>query len=347
MCRESVLLLSFVILMASGCACTQQGESAQGQTGKPAGEVVEPPVEVEPVTPSPETPKPPKEDPVSSEPETLPDTLRIATWNVHNYFDTTCDSPSGCGGTNYEPYVTDISYRTKMLSVADGIKRIDADVLLLQEIEKESCLVDVQNWLGVKNYPGYAFGELGTTAGLDVAILTRGTITNVLKYRDQYWIPQADGSQKRLARELLGAEITLPNGISLTAFTTHFVSKATDSEGSRRLGEARLTRDILDTYISEHPGRLVVFGGDLNDFPDSEQIQTLSEDEHLRSVAEKIEGPVTTWGDSATFDYLFYTSPDAENLRSSEVICETYREQGLSSSDHCAVKAIFKMEGQE
>ncbi|MBO4349315.1 MAG: endonuclease/exonuclease/phosphatase family protein [Proteobacteria bacterium] len=341
MLRKSLLPISFFIAILSGCACTQQGDSTHGPVVADPHDQPETPVDTTP----PET-NPPKPDetpqPLPFEDTPLPNTLRIATWNVHNYFDTVCDSASGCGGSNYEPYVSETSYRTKMLSVADGIKKIDADVLLLQEIEKDSCLVDVQNWLGTNIYPSYAFGEMGNTAGLDVAILTRGTITNVITYRDKYWISQPDGSQKRLARELLAAEITLPNGIELTAFTTHFVSKATDAEGSRRLGEAKLTRELLDTYIAEHPGRLVVFGGDLNDFPDSEQIQTLSGDENLNSVADKIEGPITTWGDSATFDYLFYSAEDVQKLHNAEVICDGYRQNGFSSSDHCSVKAVFE-----
>ena len=340
MLRQYLLPISFFIVILSGCACTQQGDSShepsvsnpQGQPQTP----VETPPENDPQNPG-DTPQIP-----AFEDTTLPNTLRIATWNVHNFFDTVCNSASGCGGSHYEPAVTETSYRTKMLSVADGIKRIDADVLLLQEIEKESCLIDVQNWIGTNFYPSYAFGETGSTAGLDVAILTRGTITNVTTYRNKHWITQPDGSQKRLARELIAAEITLPNGIEVTAFTTHFVSKVSDETGERRLGEAKLVRELLDDYITEHPGRLVVFGGDLNDFPDSEQIQTLSGDEQLNSAIDIIQGPITTWGDSVTFDYLFYSAENAAKSANAEVICDEYRKNGLSSSDHCSVNAVFE-----
>ncbi len=337
--RQFRLPISFFIAILSGCACTQQGDSHEPPIPEP---------QVQPQTPADTPPETPPQNPGGTpetppfEDTTLPNTLRIATWNVHNYFDTVCDSATGCGGSYYEPRETDITYRTKMLSVADGIKRIDADVLLLQEIEKESCLIDVQNWIGTNIYPSYAFGETGSTAGLDVAILTRGTITHVTTYRNKHWITQPDGSQKRLARELLAAEITLPNGIELTAFTTHFVSKVSDTTGERRLGEAKLVRELLDKYIAEHPGRLVVFGGDLNDFPDSEQIQTLSGDEQLSSAIDMMQGPITTWGDSVTFDYLFYSAENASKSAKAEVICDEYRKNGLSSSDHCSVKAVFE-----
>ena len=136
---------------------------------------------------------------------------------------------------------------------------------------------------------------------------------------------------------------TLPNGIELTAFTTHFVSKVSDPEGTRRLGEAKLTREILDAYIDEHPGRFVIFGGDLNDFPDSEQIQTLETDERLANVtAGMAPESVTTWNDSVTFDYLFYTAGDKDKRKETEVFCDVYRNNGFSSSDHCAVRTVFE-----
>ncbi|MBR4985316.1 MAG: endonuclease/exonuclease/phosphatase family protein [Proteobacteria bacterium] len=306
-------LISLLCLIAlTGCACTHQ---------------------------DPETPESPGQ---TGTPEPQPKRVRIATWNVHNLFDTVCDSESGCGGSNYEPTVTQTYYQSKVSNVMKGIWTIDADVVMLQEIEKESCLVDVQNSLGTQYYPSLAFGEMGNPAGLDVAILTRGEIQNVLTYRDQYWIDQPDGSQKRLARELLGAEIVLPNGVELTAFTTHFVSKATDPEGGRRLGEAKLTRQLLDEYIAAHPDRMVIFGGDLNDTPDSEQILTLSSDPTLANVTEGMPPEqITTWNDSVTFDYLFYTKTHAEKLDKAEVICDENRAKGFSSSDHCAVKATY------
>ncbi len=315
--RRITLSFSLALLCGCGCACTHQDPEppvVPGQTGDGSLD---------------------------------PRRVRIATWNVHNLFDTVCDSSGGCGGTNYEPAVTQAYYQSKVSSVMKGIWTIDADVVLLQEIEKESCLQDVQTLLGMQYYPSRAFGEMGNPAGLDVAILTRGQIQNVLTYRDQYWIEQPDGSQKRLARELLGAEIVLPNGVELTAFTTHFVSKASDPEGGRRLGEARLTRRLLDEYIEAHPGRMVIFGGDLNDTPDSEQILTLSSDAALANVTEGMAPEaVTTWNDSVTFDYLFYTRTHADKHDKTEIFCDENRARGFSSSDHCAVKATYYWDGQ-
>ena len=266
----------------------------------------------------------------------------VATWNVHNLFDTECDS-GACGSGNYEPDMPGGRYTDKLREVVAGIKSIHADVILLQEIEKESGLEDIRTALGAETYPGAAFGETGRDASVDVAILTRGHITQVHRYRDLYWITQTDGTQKRLARELLAAEIALPDGTEITAFTTHFVSKATDSVGDRRLGEAELTQRIIAEYIAAHPGRPVVFGGDLNDTPGSAPIEAVGRDGILRSVTEGMPAAlITTWNDEVTFDHIFYSPAAAPLFERAEVLCDSIRSGGFSSSDHCAVRAFFK-----
>ena len=270
--------------------------------------------------------------------------VRVATYNVHNLFDTECDS-GACGSGNYEPLVTPGSYTSKVARVVDGIWNLNADVILLQEIEKESCLKDVQTSLSASVYPGAIFGDIGRSAAVNVAILTRGTVTNVRKHREGHQLPQGDGTTKLLARELLEVEITLNNGIELTAFTTHFVSKATDDVGNRRLAEARYTHDVLVDYIAAHPDRLVVFGGDLNDTPDSEPIQALEADGALvRSTRDMPAHEILTWGNQAAFDHLYYPAAFTDHYSTTTIYCDTSNHNGYSSSDHCAVRADFVFE---
>ena len=270
--------------------------------------------------------------------------VRVATYNVHNLFDTVCDSDA-CGSGNYEPLVSSGSYVSKVASVVDGIWNINADVILLQEIEKESCLKDIQSSLSASIYPGAVFGDIGRTAAVNVAILTRGKVTNVRKHREGHLLPQGDGTTKLMARELLEVEITLDNGIEMTAFTTHFVSKVTDSVGNRRLAEARYTHDVLVDYIAAHPDRLIVFGGDLNDTPDSEPIQALEADGALvRSTRDMPEYEIFTWGNQAAFDHLFYPAAFTDNYSTTTIFCDTSNHNGFSSSDHCAVRADFVFE---
>ena len=270
--------------------------------------------------------------------------VRVATYNVHNLFDTVCDS-GACASGDYEKQQSESAYVTKVNSIVGGIWAIDADVILLQEIEKETCLRAIQDGLGAKRYPGAVFGDIGRTASVNVAILTRGTVTDVQTHREGHWLTQPDGTTKLLSRELLQVEITLPNGVEMTAFTTHFVSKATDSIGDRRLAEAKFTHDVLADYIAAHPGRLVVFGGDLNDTPDSPPIQALEADGALvRTTRDMPQNAILTWGNQAAFDHLYYPAAFTGNYKETTILCDNENHNGYSSSDHCAVRADFEIE---
>lgn len=268
------------------------------------------------------------------DPKPAPKVIRIATWNVQRLFDDVCDS-NACGGSNFEPLVTKESFQTKLKRVAQGILYINADVILLQEIEKESTLKALQNELGAENYPGFAFAETGYSASMDIGILSRATLTNITTHRDKHWIEQPDGSVKRLSRELLQADITFSTGEEVTVLTTHFVSKATDAVGDRRLGEAVLTQQILAEYIAQNPERMLVFGGDLNDEPTSPSITALVKDDLLSHTAQT-SNPNPTW-DRVTLDYLFYPTTQTSKITNTHVICDA-NASGFSSSDHCAVR---------
>ena len=269
--------------------------------------------------------------------------ISVATWNVHNFFDTVCDS-GACGGDNYEPSVSQSAYFDKLNSVVSGIRFINADVMLLQEIENQTCFDDIIKELNSnsKQEVSGVFGEQGKAASMDVGIIVRGQIKGVQKYRDDHPIAQPDGTTKLLARELLQADIVLHNGVELTAFTTHFVSKATDAVGDRRQGEADLTQKILAEYVQAHPERLVVFGGDLNDFPDSPQIQALSRDGILTSVTKNMSAnEILTWRNASALDHIFYPSAYESCLKDTRIICDEKRYDGFNTSDHCSVKAVF------
>ncbi len=282
--------------------------------------------------------------PVQTPPVETVKRVTVATWNVHHFFDTVCDS-GACQYGDFEKQFSQAEYEGKTSLVANGIGGIDADIILLQEIEKESCLTDVYNSFVPGIYTDYAFGEIGMPATVDVGILTRGKITALEKHRDKHSITLPDGSTKRIARELLQAEITLNNGLELTVFVTHLVSKATDPVGDRRLEEAKLCQQIVADYIAANPGRLVILGGDLNDYPDSAPMQAIEKDGLLvRSTEGMDPADYYTWQNSAAFDHLYYNAAFRQHLEKSERVCGTSAYSGYSDSDHCALKAVYRFD---
>ena len=282
---------------------------------------------------SPESATPPAPMPPASQAQ-----VRVATFNVHRLFDTVCDSKN-CGGKNYEPQPSQEEYDAQIADIARSIRTIDADIVLLQEIEKESGVVDLQNALSI--YPAYAFGECGYRASLDVAILTRGTIDAVETYRSGYSYTDPTGKPRPLSRELIRADIDL-NGIKISAFTTHLVSRVSDPTGARRRAEAAYTQQVIADFAAQNPRRFIVFGGDLNDTPSDQTVIDLEKDGILIRDAKNLPpSTVYTWGNKVAFDHLFHNAPLSPHWAKTARICNDNPATGLGTSDHCALKSTY------
>ena len=63
----------------------------------------------------------------------------MATWNVARFFDTTCDS-GRCGADAFEEIPSAAQFRVKVATVADAVASLNADIVLLQEVESAACL---------------------------------------------------------------------------------------------------------------------------------------------------------------------------------------------------------------
>ena len=278
------------------------------------------------------------ESPESATPPASQAQVRVATFNVHRLFDTVCDSKN-CGGKNYEPQPSQEEYDAQIADIARSIRTIDADIVLLQEIEKESSVIDLQNALSI--YPAYAFGECGYRASLDVAILTRGTIDAVETYRSGYSYTDPTGKPRPLSRELIRADIAL-NGIKISAFTTHLVSRVSDPTGARRRAEAAYTQQVIAEFAAQNPQRFIVFGGDLNDTPTDTTVIDLEKDGILIRDAKNLPpATVYTWGNKVAFDHLFHNAPLSPHWAKTARICNDNPATGLGTSDHCALKSTY------
>jgi len=267
--------------------------------------------------------------------------ISIVTWNVHNLFDTVCDS-GACGNTDYEKVYTANYYKGKLSTTASGLRMLNADIVMLQEIEKESCLTDLLNQY-LKQYPYYVFGEHGSTATVDVALISKWPLKNIQFHRNNTSFTTVNGDVKKLARELIQATAVLESGEEITIFTTHFISKASDEEGIRRNEEGKLVNQIISEFEAAHPNAKIAFGGDLNDDPDSVALANLAADGVLiNSTAGAPVETIYTWGGTSAFDHIFHNPALAQFHEKTEVFC-TNGQTYLEGSDHCAVKANYKI----
>lgn len=275
-------------------------------------------------------------------------TVKVATFNVRRLFDTVCDS-GRCGPDDFEYLPSRTDFLRKVEDVARGVVALDADVVMLQEVETQAALeavVDLLRTLG-EPYPVAVLGELGEAGSVDVAVLARGRLVRAVRHRDDADLRRpADGSRTSFAREFLEVEVDF-EGDRVVAFSTHFRSKINDDPG-RRQAEARAARDIVRARAGAQRDALVVLGGDLNDTPDSPPLRDLTEGGHLVRVAAELAPDDYTYdfnGQLDALDHLLvatearggaFVTGTAEVLRGRNGV-------GFAGSDHAAVRAAFFM----
>lgn len=270
--------------------------------------------------------------------------VRIAAFNVHRFFDTVCHS-GRCGGSAYEALPSPEAFAAQADRLARAIDALDADVVLLGEIETQASLdaltARLPRYQDTAQVRRSALGETGAPASVDVAVLSAHPITTVRGHRDQV-LTRPDGTTTRFSRELLEAHLDTPGGRTVV-FSAHFRSKVDDDPG-RRYAEADAARGIVADTAREFPGALVVLGGDLNDVPGSPPLEALERDGVLLRVSS--DRPASeTWtysyfGDLQAIDHLHLARGGGSYVPGSFRAVREPR-GGYGGSDHAAVTADF------
>lgn len=101
--------------------------------------------------------------------------IRIATYNVENLFDGN-DDPA-LSGRNED--VDDEKPEGELRAVARAIRRLDADILTLQEIESEAALLEFRDtYLADMGYEHVVSIDAGTDRGIEQSVLSRYPIAS-------------------------------------------------------------------------------------------------------------------------------------------------------------------------
>ena len=172
-------------------------------------------------------------------------------------------------------------------------------------------------------------------------MLTKGTITNVINH----------GTETDFAREFPEIHIDL-DGNEVIVFPAHFKSKSND-DPARRLREATKAAEIINEVATDYPDALIVLGGDLNDEPGSDPLNALDSADLLRTesdITPQNEQCTHNYGGCSKLDHLYLSINGAGEYvaGSAQVIKDGgcgYGSYCLGSSDHSALKAVFKLEG--
>lgn len=281
--RSLIPLLSCALLLTAQCrgsSTETDDEGGGGGTGGGGGE-------------GPVTPKP----------------LKILNWNVKNLIDDVDD------GAQFEDF--DDNWEEHVSQVANVLGALDADVVVLQEVEHESILGAVVAELG-GDYVFHRVIDGNDPRGIDVGVISKIEPDDVVSHRDDLFAKlcyvegdcnanefcdpgdgviigqcQPDDMNEmspryRFARDALEIRITF-NGRRLVLLGVHYKSKEND-DPDKRLAEAQRARTIADSITADDPEAGVIILGDFNDLPDSPALNwSLGSDPVVyQSVADQV-----------------------------------------------------------
>ena len=285
-------------------------------------------------------PTPDMASPVDMAPVNARRPFTAATLNVRLLFDAKCDS-GRCGPNDFEALPTQAELDVRVAQLQDAVRVLDPDVLVLQEVETEALFKRVLGPYAAR-YPTQIFGETGGAGSVDVGIAIKGEHLETRTHR-QTPLTTRDGQRTSFARELLEVHADM-QGQRVIAFGAHLVSKRSD-EGPRREAEAQAAARIMAATAQEHPGAIVVLGGDLNDEPSSQTLRHFY-DAGIASASAGL--PAATYytsrylGDDIIIDYVLYARRPWLEL--DQNLLRVFRDAGATGyagSDHAAVRAHF------
>lgn len=211
-------------------------------------------------------------DPVS--PARAAGTIRVGTFNVLNLFDDV-DDPALAGDVDDAPMATSAA---RCRALAAMIRRLDADVLALQEVESLAALAAFRDaHLAGLGYRWIASEDVGYRRGVECAVLSRfpitatetwvGTDLDAVERRGPDWTPVPEEGRRglRYQRSPLLADVRVSENYALTLVVLHHKSGADFSW--HREAEALATVARLRALAEERPSRNLVVLGDFNAAP--------------------------------------------------------------------------------
>ena len=190
-----------------------------------------------------------------------PGRLRIASYNVESLCDTLHNprledaefTPQGSKRWNTD------RYKTKIAHIAQVIDDLDADLLVLEEIENEEVLRDLM--FAIQSDYNYIHRDSRDRRGMDVALL----------YRSSRFFPLHTRriSGRGLFREALFVKGVLANGDTLSVIGVHLPSK--QNAQSYRLNALLSLRTVIDSILTRNPSEKLIVLGDFNTEPITRQ----------------------------------------------------------------------------
>lgn len=209
------------------------------------------------------------------------DTVRVATWNLEHFVDGH-DNPYIDAGTENTP-ASDLTDRKRR--VARALRRLDADLVVLQEAESEAFLDSfVENRLGDTRYR-FATSVESPTWYMNVVLLSRYPLGVVRNYADvvtpivgQEADNGAPAAQSLTNHRLWTADVRVAPDRVWTLAGAHLKAGRSAEDRGWRIGQIRFLHAELSRLRSARPAAKMLVAGDLNSLSDSPELRLLLND---------------------------------------------------------------------
>ena len=185
--------------------------------------------------------------------------VRLATFNAEFLF----DGLDGEGQASFAWQGDPVLSRAHRDAVAEVIRELDADVLMLQEVENvETLQMLIAESLEGMGYQAYLVNGRDTFTGQDVGLLSRIPVEAVGRTDERVTVPGTRAPYG--VSKNMWARLTI-NGIPTTLIGVHFLARPDDIERKpKRETQAEVIRRLVVQEMEA--GRAVAVLGDFNDF---------------------------------------------------------------------------------
>ncbi|MBK7861426.1 MAG: endonuclease/exonuclease/phosphatase family protein [Archangiaceae bacterium] len=222
-----------------------------------------------------------------------PQTFKLATWNVENFFDTAPNPVRERLGLR----PSEAQFREKLGRLTSVGRQMGADVLGLQEVGSREALDALAEAIDPEKFPpaNRVFVDSGTPEGRNVALLTRYPVRRVVVHADEALaLPAQAARLSGWKHHLLEVELDVA-GKPMVVLVAHQAARANGAFGAAaeayRRAEAAYTRQVFDRLRAEDPTRAVVVCGDMNDGPSDGSLQTLQQGDGLVDALAAVPDP--------------------------------------------------------
>lgn len=225
------------------------------------------------------------------------DTLRVATWNVENVVDLH-DNPYIDSRSENNPGP---NHADRLRRMVQGIRAMNADVLVLQEFESEAYLEQIaEEHLTDMGYRFFAATE-SPDWYQNVVLASRYPLGVVRSYSDVVTpiegITTDEGqpaAQSLTNNRLWMADVQLPGDGRIALVGAHLKAGRGARNAGWRIGQIRFLHAELNEVLAQRPQAKVAIAGDLNSLADSPELRLLLNDP-ARPAPDSLQGRTATW----------------------------------------------------